>query len=416
MFMDSVASRLRLRHEVVFFDCFGGGAYRSPHDARHLARVGLVHIANTLAFRGLCDPVIPGVSDSERLYRTFRRRLVQCVRTLSRQAPGKELVLFFDAIDNAVIGARARSERAFPIELLESLCSDPVPGVKIIMSSRTERKPCTYAKSYELELRAFNKTETASFLRARLQDVSQTEIDVAQARSQGNPRTLDHLVSSDRGLLDSSEISQALDLEELIDNRITTVLDSTLQRGVEEHQVNIFLAALGVLPPPVPLEELADATAIAAGGIQSFISDMFPLLERTKQGVMFKDEPTETLVRNRYASSTILLRRVADNLFERQDVSIYAARALPGLLSELGDGQRLFNLAFDERIPKSLTSTVGKREIRICQTDGSYAPRGDQQGLRSTCSPPGGALHDGDCGPPRSRIHSSPSRPSRGSK
>ena len=49
-----------------------------------------------------------------------------------------------------------------------------------------------------------------------------------------------------------------------------------------------------------------------------------------------KDEPTETLVRNRYASSMILLRRVADNLFARQDVSVYASRALPGLLSELG--------------------------------------------------------------------------------
>ena len=367
MFMHSVASRLRLRHEVVFFDCFGGGAYRSPHDARHLARVGLVHIANTLAFRSLCDPVLPGVSDEEKLYRTFRRRLVQCVDTLSRQAAGRELVLFFDAIDNAVIGASVRSERPFPIELLEILCSDPVPGVKIIMSSRTERAPDTYAKFEEMELRAFNKVETASFLRARLQDVSETEINVAQARSQGNPRILDYLVSSDRGLLDSSEINRALDLEELIDNRIATVVDSTLQRGVEKNQINIFLAALGVLPPPVPLEELADATAIEARGIQSFVSDMFPLLEQTKQGVMFKDEPTETLVRNRYASSTILLRRVADNLFARQDVSVYASRALPGLLSELGDGQWLFNLAFDERIPKSITSTVGKRGIRYAR-------------------------------------------------
>ena len=82
---------------------------------------------------------------------------------------------------------------------------------------------------------------------------------------------------------------------------------------------------------------------------------------------MFKDEPTETLVRKRYASSEVLVRCVADKLLERQDESAYAARALPALLSELDDGQRLFDLAFDERIPKSITSIVGKRAIRYAR-------------------------------------------------
>ena len=52
VFMDSLATAIRDRYEVVFFDCFGGGAYRSPEDVRHLPNKGLVHIANTLAFRG----------------------------------------------------------------------------------------------------------------------------------------------------------------------------------------------------------------------------------------------------------------------------------------------------------------------------------------------------------------------------
>lgn len=364
VFMDSVAARLSFRHKVVFFDCFGSGAYRSPHDARHLARVGLVHIANTLAFRGLCDPVIPGTVDNERLYRTFRRRLVQCVDTLSRQTPGRELILFFDAIDNAVIAARHSGEDAFPVKLLESLNDDPILGVKIVMSSRTERRLDTYAKYQELELEKFTREETASFLRARLKDVSQVEIDVAQARSQGTPRVLEHLASSDRGLLDKSEIGQRLDIDELIDNRIKEVLDSTHQRGAEKHEIDVFLAALGVLPPPVPLEELSGASGIDIEKIKSFVSDLFPLLELTKQGLMFRDEPTETLVRNRYASSTKILRRVAKSLLARQDISVCAANALPGLLNELNDGKQLFRLAFDERLPRTITSTVGKRKIR----------------------------------------------------
>lgn len=61
VFMDSLASAVRDYSEVVFFDCFGGGAYRSPEDARHLPRKGLIHIANTLAFRSLCDPILPAL-------------------------------------------------------------------------------------------------------------------------------------------------------------------------------------------------------------------------------------------------------------------------------------------------------------------------------------------------------------------
>ncbi|WP_419621879.1 hypothetical protein, partial [Thiolapillus sp.] len=59
VFMDTLATKVANAHEVIFFDCFGGGAYRSPEDARHLPKRGLIHIANTLAFRGLCDPMLP---------------------------------------------------------------------------------------------------------------------------------------------------------------------------------------------------------------------------------------------------------------------------------------------------------------------------------------------------------------------
>src|ERR1044071_1896142 len=78
VFMDSLAAKMCEHCEVVFFDCFGGGAYRSPEDARHLPKKGLIHIANTLAFRGLCDPMLPESPDVEALLATFRRRLVQC--------------------------------------------------------------------------------------------------------------------------------------------------------------------------------------------------------------------------------------------------------------------------------------------------------------------------------------------------
>ena len=367
VFMDTLATKTAPDHEVVFFDCFGGGAYRSPEDARHLPKKGLIHIANTLAFRGLCDPMLPDSPDLQSLLSTFRRRLTQCVTTMSRVTPGRQLALFIDAIDNADFAARQRSEDSFPVKLLESLDTVPIAGVKLIVSCRTERKPRTYARYEEFELRPFTKDETASFLSARIKNVTQGEINVAQARSGGNPRVLDYLLKTGRGLLEPSQIANEIELDDLIQKRITDALGGALQRGYEEKEINAFLAGLAVLPPPVPLDEYAGAHGMDTSAIESFASDLSPVLERTSHGLIFRDEPTETLVHKRYATSRDALKRVAANLFARQETSVYAARALPGLLHELDESEQLFALAFDERIPTSITSTVGKRNVQYAR-------------------------------------------------
>lgn len=367
VFMDSLASKVASDHEVVFFDCFGGGAYRSPEDARHLPKKGLIHIANTLAFRGLCDPMLPDSPDAHTLLSTFRRRLTQCLNTISRMVPGRKLAIFIDAIDNAAFAAGQASEDCFPIKLLESLDTEPIDGVSLIVSCRTERKPKTYAKVDEFELCPFTKAETAAFLRARLKKVTTVEINVAQARSGGNPRVLDYLVKAGRRLLDSSEITKDIELDDLIQQRITDALSLAKKQGYEEKDLSAFLAGLAVLPPPVPVDEYAAAHGMELAAIESFASDLSPLLERTNHGLMFRDEPTETLIHKRYATSRDALERVASNLLARQDASVYAARALPRLLHELDDGERLFALAFDDRIPASITSTVGKRNIQYAR-------------------------------------------------
>lgn len=366
VFLDSLASKLTTDHEVVFFDCFGGGAYRSPEDARHLPKKGLIHIANTLAFRGLCDPMLPDSPDVQNLLRTFRRRLEQSLSTIARLTPGRRLAIFIDAIDNAAFAARQASEDSFPVKLLESLDTEPIAGVRLIVSCRSEkeRRPRTYAKLEEFELYPFTKDETTAFLRERLASVSSTDINVAQARSGGNPRVLDYLVKAGRGLLDPSEVDKDIELDDLIQQRITDALSTARERGYEELHLSAFLAGLAVLPPPVPVEEYAIAHGMEPTAIESFASDLSPLLERTNQGLMFRDEPTETLVHARYAKSTDTLERVASNLLARQGESVYAARALPRLLHELDDTDRLFALAFDERMPSAITSVVGKRNIQ----------------------------------------------------
>jgi hypothetical protein len=367
VFLESLAARLAPDCEIVFFDCFGGGSYRSPEDARHLPKRGLIHIANTLAFRGLCDPMLPDSNDLQSLLATFRRRLRQAVAAVSQVTPGRTVAIFIDAIDNAEIVAGRRMEDCFPIKLLESLDADPLPGLKVVVSCRTERKPQTHARYQELKLRPFDGAETASFLRSRVKGVTASEINVGLARSAGNARVLDYLVKAGRALLAPSEITNTIELDELIEKRIIDALHAATERGSDENDVKAFLAGLAVLPPPVPLDEYAGAHGLDLAAIESFASDLSPLIERTSHGIMFRDEPTETFVEQNYAASSESLERVAKNLDTRQQVSVYAARSLPGLLQQLGAGERLFELAFDPRTPSSIGSAVGKRNIRYAR-------------------------------------------------
>ena len=367
VFLESLAERISKEHVTIFFDCFGGGAYRSFEDARHLPRMGLLHIANTLAFRGMCDPILPYSTDDQTIFRRFRSRLIQCVEIISRMTPGRNLVLFIDAIDNANFVAQQRSEDCFPIKLLESLHATPIQGVKLVLSCRTDRMPDTYAKCGKIELRPFTIDETAAYLRDRLPTVSQDEINVARARSGGNPRIIDYLLTSGRGLFDETEVDKKIDLDDIFQEKIEAALTVAMERGCERKELNSFVAGLGVLPPPVPFVEYANALGIEPSAIESFSSDLCPLLERTGHGLIFRDEPTETYIQQNYASSRSTLQHIANNLFSKQDVSVYAARALPGLLHQLDDGVQLFKLAFENRIPSSITSTIGKRKVRYAR-------------------------------------------------
>ncbi|MBI4620341.1 MAG: NACHT domain-containing protein [Desulfobacterales bacterium] len=370
VFLESLSQSLSDKHEVLLFDCFGGGAYRAPEDSRHLPKRGLVHIVNTLACRSLCDPLLPGNDNVESLFETFRRRLKQCVKTLSTASAERELILFIDAIDNAAKHADDMNQPPFPTLLLKSFHhGGSIPGVKLVVSCRSHRIDI-FAKDvpyHDFKLEPFSLTETEAYVRDRLPNVTQTEIQVAQARSGGNARILEHLVTSDRGLLDKSEIDNIIELDDLLNDRIQKALLEAIARGYNKAEIGAFLAGLSVLPPPVPLDEYAGAHGMDISAIESFAADLAPLLERTKYGLMFRDELTETLIREKYGSDDDALRRVAGNLLNRQDTSVYAARALPGLLQKLNDGKQLFELAFDERFPESITSTVGKRNIRYAR-------------------------------------------------
>ncbi|MDD1498997.1 hypothetical protein PVA19_11295 [Agrobacterium sp. CNPSo 3708] len=375
--MQGIAEQLRADGPVVLFDGFGAGRWRDPSDGRHLPERTLVHLANLLSGQGLCDILLP-VADITGLLRAFRRRLAQAVGSARNVQSEACVSLVLDAIDHAGLAAKETGTSSFAHLLLRSLSVDPIEGVRIVASCRTERLALATGESAyrAFPVPLFTDTEARTLIARRVPDVSADEAAALLMRSGRNPRCLDSLIAAGRpfdpvffpdALPESDDLLDALLLRRLQEARA-----SACARGARDSDIDLLLTGIALLAPPVPVDELAAAHGLIAEEVESFAADLAPLLERTPHGLMFRDEPTETLIRATYGTSQAGRDRVITALQERQLSSSYAARALPALLTSLRYADQLIELAYDRRVPAG-ASQVSIRDIRLARITAAIA-------------------------------------------
>lgn len=379
--MQGLADRLRADGPVVLFDGFGGGRWRDPADGRHLPERTLVHLANLLSGQGLCDILLP-VADVTSLLRAFRRRLAQSVATARNTRGDASVSLVLDAIDHAGLAAQETATSSFAHLLLRSISIDPIDGVRIVASCRTERLALAIGDSAHrpFAVPVFTDTEARTLISRRVSDASADEVAALLIRSGRNPRCLDSLITSGRpfdpvSFPDAPGEPQDL-LDALLRRRLEDARNTARTRGAKDADVDLLLTGIALLPPPVPIEELAAAHGLIAAQVESFVADLAPLLERTPHGLMFRDEPTETLIRSTYGTDQVGRDRVIAALQSRQLASNYAARALPALLTSLRDADQLIRLAYDLRVPNG-ASQVSTRDIRLARITPAIALAGE---------------------------------------
>lgn len=379
--MQGLADRLRADGPVVLFDGFGAGRWRDPADGRHLPERTLVHLANLMAGQGLCDILLP-VADVTGLLRAFRRRLAQSVETARRTHSDACVSLVLDAIDHAGLSAQETATSSFAHLLLRSISVDPIDGVRVVASCRTERLTLatgdTAHRSFSVPL--FTDTEVRALVGRRVPDASAVEVAALLTRSGRNPRCLDNLITTGRPFdpvtfPDAPEEPQDL-LDVLLRKRLNEARETARARGASDADIDLLLTGIALLVPPVPIQELAAAHGLIAEQVESFAADLAPLLERTPHGLMFRDEPTETLIRSTYGASQAGRDCVIAALQERQLTSNYAARALPALLTSLRDPDQLIQLAYDLRVPRG-SSQVSERDIRLSRITAAIAMAGE---------------------------------------
>jgi hypothetical protein len=374
VFIQSLAARMANEYEVVVFDCFGGGSYRSDNHSRHLPRIGLVQIVNELASRTLCDPLLPGGEDSRKIIKAARKRFAQAATAIRTQSKKLGLLIIVDAADNAQLEAEYRHEEAFPKLLLSAIGEDPIDGVKLVLTARTHRKDKVIGRTRlkEIELGPFSDLEAHEFLKDRKPGASVVEIATALARSGRNARVLDYLVQTwDTNVL-SNTSATPITVPEIIAQRCTKIVSDLHVAGWPDSEVTEFFVALSLLPPPIPLKELANALGWSTAQVNTAASDLAPMLEIASHGAIFRDEPTETYVRETYSEQPEAQRAIADRLLSSQGISAYAAEALPHFLVVIKDSDRAFALADSTSFPTTVQSEFGRRRLTLARLRAAF--------------------------------------------
>lgn len=384
VFVQSLEKHLSENFQIILFDCFAGGTYRTETlGNRHLPQYGLLQIINELATQGYCDPLLPGDYDQFSIIRVTRKRLNQAIETLNYHHQLKGLLIILDAADNAQLVAEEHNQLSFPKLLLESLSTKPIEGVKLILTARTHRMENVIAgnkvKCHKLE--PFTKEETKRFLESKRKNITNVELITAFKRSGGNARVLNYLVKTWRknvvGIDHDSEIS----VEEIIQQICEDIENYLHIQGWSEIEVRKLYAALRLLPPPIPIFELTKILNWSESQVKSAISDLAPMLSDELNGVIFRDEPTDTYFKEHYADDVGSQQAIVQSLQNGQKNSIYAAEVLPDLLVHIGDNENAYKLVDSDEYPCEVHSVYEKYRIKKFRLKAAFSLATNEQNL-----------------------------------
>ena len=357
----------------ILYDCYGNGLYSSASEFRHCHRDALVQIANQLAGKALCHPLIPTVhADAKDYVRKFMYRLRQAVELIRRASPRAVLCIVVDAADNAQQAAEENGEsRSFARDLLR----EPLPeGVRLVVLCRSHRQnlldPPPFA--LRLELTAFTKTETAAHLRQSFPDASSHDVEEFHYLSSQNPRVqalaLSQAAERNRSLRetlrrlgpDPATVDDAI--KSLLNDALTSLRDSADE--VEVKQINRVCTGLALLRPLVPISVLAEMSRVSEEAIRSFALDIGRPLLLSDNAVQFRDEPVETWFRERFRPRPDKLSEFIRDLVPLAAGSGYVAATLPQLMLEAGQLPELVGLALgSSALPE--TSEMEKRAVEL---------------------------------------------------
>jgi hypothetical protein len=349
---------------VIVFDCYGSGRYLDSDAYRHRPRDAFLQLSNDLA-RQLRTPLLVSRSEDLDYPKVFKKRLERAAEVVASRAADALLVVVIDAADNSIIAASTRSppERSFVHDFVA--LGDLPKNVRFVVTARTGRLPkLDLPRNFtSIEIKGFDRDETAAHVRGLWNDASDTWIDDFHYLSHGNPRVQQYA-------LDYAGAQPARALDYLrpsgkgLDQIFREQFEFALHKEGHDQDIKAFCVGLVALPRPVPLTDLSAVTELNEAHLRDLCADLAPGVRLTNESIGFTDEDFEHFVRAEAEAQLVPIQaRIADHFVRRHTSDAYAAAHVAAALLAAGRGQEIINLVNAEREPTAIGDPVLRREL-----------------------------------------------------
>lgn len=354
----------------IVYDCFGDGSYRNTSTLRHTHRTALVQIANELAARGLCYPLIPTSSATNSDYiKAFLSRVDQASQKIKHVNSNAIISIVVDAADNAQMAAEEFGEaRSFIKDLIKESFPD---NVKLISFCRPYRLTLLDAPSAVriLNLNPFTLEETKQHLEKYYDQVLPEDVSEFHRLTSQNPRIQNIALAKGQSLTETLRFfgTNPKSIEDTISDLLEAAINNIKENNFSEStKIDKLCESIAILRPLLPVEVLAKISQVPEEQIRSFIADIgghpIRLLD---DYIQFIDEPTETWFRDNYhPKDSLQLRAYITTLKPLVSDSHYVASVLPQLMLEAEEYEDLFDAVLNSKLLPE-TSSLERRQIEV---------------------------------------------------
>ena len=353
---------------AILFDCYAAGEYSNRIRYRHTPEKACVQIANELASKGLCDPLVAdnGMT-SQTVFEAFYKRIECAVGVLRQKDTEARLYVCIDAADNARMMA-AETKEPCCVDFILQTAADEVDGCTMIFSARTGRMNEFWPDldCEKIELMPFTASEVGEVLRLKFRNAPLALSNKLFVRTSGLPRIVAGILADCKTVKDVEIASSFAPLKDY-DSYLETKYKSTLKRysRTELKKLGRLCRCLVALPSNVPIDVLGAAANVSKDFIVGFISDWERPLWCSQDYVHFRDEPTETWFKGKFGDCQRDLKEVIKLITPLSRQYVYVARSLPSLLLRAEAYEELEKLAeSDEALPGNI-HLAEQKELKL---------------------------------------------------